>query len=226
MRIAQLLIISALILQSCGGGGDDAPPPPLPLEIGSFKLLFPENNQLCTLGTDVSEGMISIPFRWNEAENATSYKLEIFEQGGTKTYEETVSTNAADVVITRGTQFNWKVTASLDQKELESDDIWNFYTEGTSVNSHVPFPAKITVTDNLDNSIDIIWEGSDLDDDIVSYDVSIGTESNPPALLLETTETSVLDYSIMYDTLYYLEIITLDTQGNRSISTKKFNFRS
>lgn len=51
-----------------------------------------------------------------------------------------------------------------------------FYTEGVSVSNHAPFPASITLEDNKDGTINISWEASDLDNDILKYKVYLGSQ--------------------------------------------------
>lgn len=222
MKLIRLLIITAIIFQSCSSGGDDGP---APIVLGAFDLVFPDNNEVCTEGTDVGNDMISIPFRWNGSANASSYNIEVTDESG-QTYNATATSNSVDITLPKGTQFTWKVTATLDALALPSNETWSFYSEGITADNHTPFPATIVLTDNQDGTINISWMGSDIDDDIDAYDIKLGTTDNPPTILDNTTNTSIQNQSINYDTVYYLEVITKDQRGNSSTSKKQFNFKS
>ncbi|MBQ4818723.1 hypothetical protein [Aquimarina sp. MMG016] len=222
MKLIRLLIIIAIIFQSCSSGGDDGP---APIVLGAFDLVFPDNNEVCTEGTDVGNDMVSIPFRWNNSANASSYNIEVRDENG-QTYNASATSNSVDIALPKGTQFTWKVTATLDALALPSNETWSFYSEGITADNHIPFPATITLTDNQDGTINISWIGSDLDNDIDAYDVKLGTSDNPPTILSNTQDVSIQNQSINYDTVYYLEIITKDQKGNSSKSKKRFNFKS
>jgi len=230
MRLLNIIIASALIvLTSCGGGGDDGPPvtppPPTPAELGTFSLVFPENNKVCTEGDDVGTDMITILFRWGASANATSYTIEVTQDTGEK-FEATSTSTSAPLTIPKGTQFTWDVTAVLANDTKASNSGFNFYSEGITESNHTPFPASITLEDNMDGTINIIWSGSDVDNDIENYDVMLGTTPEPNTVLENTTVTRIDNQSITYDTVYYLNVITTDQLGNTSNSKKQFNFKN
>ncbi|MCK8522473.1 hypothetical protein M0D21_12890 [Aquimarina sp. D1M17] len=217
-----IFFIVVITLQSCGGSDDS----PAPLELGSFSLLFPINNEICTEGAEITNDMVSIPFNWGIADNATSYVIEVTNTKTGEKYEENTSTNSGDVIVPKGIQFTWKVTAYLNGESKDSNDIWNFYSEGITTSNHIPFPAKITLQDNKNSTINILWEGLDLDNDIDGYDIYMQNSLNSgnPELIQSTSETSILNFTITYDVVYDLEIITKDKNGNTSSSKRTFKF--
>ncbi|HEY0667793.1 MAG TPA: hypothetical protein VGD22_06430, partial [Sphingobacteriaceae bacterium] len=100
--------------------------------------------------------------------------------------------------------------------------VWKFYNSGPGVTAYAPFPAEILspamgqVVTPISGKITLDWEGSDVDGDIINYDVYIGTGSTP-ALLKEKLTASVLsDVSVNSNTTYYWKIITRDSKGNTS----------
>lgn len=224
MKFIKILIILTVILQSCskddGGGG------PAPVELGAFALTFPNNNEVCTEGTSVSAAIVSIPFSWNASENAASYRVEVIQSDNNQTFEATTTGTSTDIDLPKGTQFTWKVIAVVNDKTKESDAVFSFYSEGATENNHIPFPAEITLTNNGGGSIDISWQGSDLDDDITGYDVRLGTSANLTTIASNTTETNLPNRTILLNTDYTLEVVTKDSQGNNSVSKKRFNFKN
>lgn len=224
MRILKyIFVILAVILQSCGGS-DDSPAPPAPIELGAFNLTFPDNNEVCTEGVDISNDMVEIPFRWTTSENAVSYKIEVTNTETGQKHETTSSTNSGEVVLPKGTQFTWKVIAVAGDKTKDSNADWNFYSQGLSTSNHIPFPASITLEDNKDGTINVSWQGSDLDNDIANYQVYFGESESAASLISETLETRISNQGIQYGTTYFLNIITIDQNGNTSSSKKEFKF--
>ncbi len=229
-HLQYIFIILTLTIQSCGGGDDAAGPNPNPnpgtdLSLGDFELIFPINNTICTEGTEVSETTTSIPFRWSVSENATSYKIEVINSSNGDKTENTATTNSTNIDLPKGTQFTWNVIAILDSDSKPSKENWNFYSEGITVSNHVPFPAKITLQDNKDGSINVSWTSTDLDNDIDMYEVFLQEGTNR-TLIAETKETVINGVRISYDTIYSLEVITKDKQGNSSSSKREFRFKN
>ncbi|PKV49412.1 hypothetical protein ATE84_1434 [Aquimarina sp. MAR_2010_214] len=215
-----ILILITLVVQACNTSDDVAN---LGSELGDFNLVFPENGKICTEGTNVSNDIVSIPFRWSTSNNATSYKIEVITQKKEQKFEATVTTNSIEIDIPKGDQFTWNVIAVKESSSKQSNETWSFYSEGMTTSDHIPFPATITLTDNKDSTITILWEASDIDNDIDKYEVYIDT-SKSTSTLIKTTENTTLKYPIDYDTIYYIQIITLDKKGNSSISKKEFKF--
>lgn len=222
MKLAIKLILVGILLASCGGKDNDTPTPIIEKELGSFNLIFPDNNLICTEGEDNGTDGVNIEFQWSASTNATSYELEITNQETNSIDNRTVNTTSATIGLPKGTQFSWTVTAVLGEKNLESN-AWNFYSEGTSTENFAPFPAEITVSDNNDGTVTVSWVGEDLDDDLANYDVFIGTTENMELILESTTDLSTI-YSITSGQQYIIEIISTDNNDNTSTSRTFFTF--
>ncbi|MEO9481124.1 MAG: fibronectin type III domain-containing protein [Maribacter dokdonensis] len=222
MRLAIKLILAGILVASCGGKDNDTTTPPIEKELGSFNLIFPDNNLICTEGEDNGTDGVNIEFQWSASSNATSYDLEITNQENNSTDSRTVNANSLEVGLPKGTQFSWKVTAILEDKSLASDT-WNFYSEGTSTENFAPFPAEITVSDNNDGTVTVSWIGEDLDNDIVNYDVYIGVFGNLE-LILENTTNLNTNYSITEGEQYHVQVISKDSNDNTSTSQTYFTF--
>ena len=222
MRLAIKLILAGILVASCGGKDNDTTTPPIEKELGSFNLIFPDNNLICTEGEDNGTDGVNIEFQWSASSNATSYDLEITNQENNSTDSRTVNANSLEVGLPKGTQFSWKVTAILEDKSLASDT-WNFYSEGTSTENFAPFPAEITVSDNNDGTVTVSWIGEDLDNDIVNYDVYIGVFGNLE-LILENTTNLNTNFSITVGEQYHVQVISKDRNDNTSTSQTYFTF--
>ncbi|SEB85620.1 hypothetical protein SAMN05192540_1726 [Maribacter dokdonensis] len=222
MRLAIKLILAGILVASCGGKDNDTTTPPIEKELGSFNLIYPDNNLICTEGEDNGTDGVNIEFQWSASSNATSYDLEITNQENNSTDSRTVNANSLEVGLPKGTQFSWKVTAILEDKSLASDT-WNFYSEGTSTENFAPFPAEITVSDNNDGTVTVSWIGEDLDNDIVNYDVYIGVFGNLE-LILENTTNLNTNFSITVGEQYHVQVISKDSNDNTSTSQTYFTF--
>ncbi|WP_428743056.1 hypothetical protein [Tenacibaculum sp.] len=223
MRKLIFILFTQLILTSCGGGGSEDPIPSEP-ELGAFELVFPENNTLCTEGTKISDNEVSIPLKWSNSTNATSYEVVLTNTESGNRIEKITNMNFMNITLPKATKFSWNVVAIRQDNVKQSNNTWNFYTEGVSTSNHAPFPASITLKDNKDSTINISWVASDLDNDILKYKVYLG-ESKDTVELIKETESSIIEkQSIDYNTIYFLKIVVLDKNGNSSSSTKEFRF--
>lgn len=98
------------------------------------------------------------------------------------------------------------------------------YMSRLGVMSYTPFPATITaplfgakVTASA-GSVSLTWSGSDVDNDIVGYDVYLGTAAIPPLYKTNITDSFLNNVSASSNTTYYWKVITKDSQGNTSDS--------
>jgi len=117
--------------------------------------------------------------------------------------------------------YKWYVI-SIKGSRTEESETWQFYNAGPGVQSYAPFPAAILAPSMAQpipttNSVILQWTGSDVDADIVGYDVYFGTIETPSLLLSEliTNETTV---DVSSNTIYYWKVITKDSLGNTSDS--------
>lgn len=224
MKTILKIFISVFILSSCGGGKDNPPEPePEAKELGAFNLVFPDNNLICTEGIDVGTEEVSIGFLWSESANATSYDIQITNQETSEIINQSSTAPEKTVTLKKNTQYSWEITAKLNEV-TKTSTVWNFYTEGIAVENYAPFPAEISFTDNSNGTVNISWVGSDLDDDIQSFDVYLGTEPEPNIYLTDTELVEIVNYEITTNIVYYIKIVTKDAAGNSSTSKALFTF--
>ena len=194
-------------------------------ELGSFNLLFPDNNLICTEGKDLTNDEISITFMWSVSENATSYTIEIVNQDTNEVINTSSNSTSKSVALPRDTQSSWSVEANLDDITKESSQ-WNFYSEGTAQENFAPFPATITDTNLSNDFVEISWKGSDLDNDIASYDLYFGSDPEDLEFIVsKTSDEGSSSQPIIYNTDYTIQVITKDELGNTSISQKVINYQ-
>ena len=116
--------------------------------------------------------------------------------------------------------------------ETTASETWLFYNSGFQT-TYAPFPAEIiepkvgsTVLRDINNDILLSWNGADVDNDIVGFEIYISTENPPEELLFSlgsgATTTKV---AVATNTVYYWRVVTKDAEGNSSDSGV-FDFRA
>ena len=188
-------------------------------------LSLPNNNEACTTGTIVSGTLSSIVFKWSASQNAESYDVTIknLETGAVTTQ----STTALELSVTlaRNTPYSWFVTAKSSKiATTTQSDIWKFYNAGEALSSYAPFPADM-VTPKMGQritptagKISLDWTGSDVDNDILNYDIYFGATATPVLLKANQTDSALPDVTVNAASTYYMKIITRDSKGNTSDS--------
>ncbi|EHQ26879.1 hypothetical protein [Mucilaginibacter paludis] len=216
-------LVFILLLAGCGKKdvSDNTPTglPPL-----TSTLVFPAQNALCISGSVISAGQSSIAFKWTAAENADSYDITIKNLLTGLITTQTVNQPQADVVLLRNTPYSWFITSkSTKSSSTAKSDVWKFYNSGSGVIAYAPFPADNLIPalgqtiSSTNNKVTLSWTGSDIDNDIASYDVYFGTLSVPTLYKKDITTASV-DVSVTPATKYYWKVITKDAVGNTSES--------
>jgi hypothetical protein len=217
------IILTLLLIVSCSK--DEGNPNP-----SVTSLIFPDNNQECNQGIDVSgTNQSTVTFRWTASTKTDSYDVLVKNLNTQSIASHNSLTNELPINIEKGTPFSWYVISkNMEVLETAQSDTWKFYNAGDPIASYAPFPADLispamastlvgVTTQNLS------WSGSDIDNDIVSYDVFIDTV-NPPLMLAGNTASSNLDVSVNTGNTYYWRVVTKDSQGNNSQS-EIFQFR-
>lgn len=188
-------------------------------------LSLPANNEACTSGTPVSSTLSSIVFKWTASQNAESYDLTIknLETGVTTTQ----STTALELPVTlaRNMPYSWSVTAKSSKIATTAvSDVWKFYNVGEATSAFAPFPADM-VTPKMAaritpvaGKINLDWTGSDVDNDILNYDIYLGTTATPALLKPAQVDSALPDVTVTAGNTYYWKVITRDNKGNTSDS--------
>jgi hypothetical protein len=231
MKIVQKLAIlfaASILVTGCGGGdGGPSEPEPKP-DPRAATLIFPDNNSECTEGTILSDTESTVNFQWSAAENTDSYTLRLRNLDTDITQQLNSNTNELAVRLTRGTPYSWSVISKANGTSVTAESTtWRFYNAGPGITNYSPFPAddpspKSGASVNA-GTITLSWVGSDLDNDIVSYEIVMDT-SNPPVTSQGTTEQMNFEVQVNAGSTYYWQVITNDAAGNSSLS-EVFQFK-
>lgn len=223
MKQLAYLIGGLIMLTGCGksGGGKGDTPVPQP---GKLALLAPAQNELCTQGSVISTTQSTVTLKWAAFNGASTYELAIknLEDGTVKS--QTTSSTQADATLDRNQPYSWSVISrSASNAVLAKSDTWRFYNAGPSIVDYAPFPAEIispsinqVITVN-NGKVNLKWNATDVDNDILNYDIYLG-ESQPPALVQTGITTTTVDINVVAGKTYYWKIVTRDAKGNTSDS--------
>lgn len=230
------MIFTLTLLFSCSSGGVDGgnttPPPPPPSQEPptAATLTFPDNNQECTTGIEVNATQSSVTFTWNVSSNTDSYDLRLKNLDTSTSLTFSSNTNQIEITLFKGTPYSWYVISKSNSVTLTAESAtWKFYNAGDPVQSYAPFPADLVAPDmgaNLTgvSMVTLEWSGSDIDDDIVSYDIYFDTTSPPTTQLGGTQTVTTIDAPVSAGNAYYWRVIITDSEGNNSES-EIFEFR-
>lgn len=205
----------------------DPPKPP-----ASTKLIFPQNNSECTTGTATGPTTSLVEFRWQKALNTDTYELRATNLNTNTTQTVSTSSLSAKLPLQKGALYTWLVNSkNASVLQVTTSQTWHFYNAGFE-SSYAPFPAEIitpelgeSVFKDINNEVNLSWSGSDVDNDIESYELYFSTERPPTALIATiTTGTTNRKVTVEGDTVYYWKVITNDSEGNTSDSGI-FDFR-
>ncbi|MEL6917800.1 MAG: hypothetical protein AAFO99_08725 [Bacteroidota bacterium] len=228
--IYKIALLNVLFLVACGGGGDDSPEPPPPVPAPSATtLIFPEDNTECNEGQIINDTQSSVTFRWNASQNTDSYEVVIRDLNNGNITRRSVTATEAPIAILRGTPYAWSVISVANgTTETASSSESRFFNQGPGVENYAPFPALAVSpfrgeTIASSTTVNLEWSGSDVDNDIISYEVFFGIDAEP-ITSLGSTEELTIDVSVTPGQIYFWRVITTDSAGNTSQS-EIFQFR-
>ena len=234
----RLNILLLVVLTACGGGSDEPggsspdpdPDPVIPAPSAST-LVFPDNNSECTTGELVTDTRSRVLFQWTASENTDSYEVNLLNLNTSSSSKITSNTNSVNITLDRGTPYEWFVVSRANgTNETASSVSWRFYNEGPGIANYAPFPAEV-ISPSRGSSIDssgtvtLQWQGNDVDNDIVEFEVYFGTD--PAAgTLIDTVSENTLEVNVAtgQGIVYYWKILSRDSAGNTSDSDI-FQFR-
>lgn len=224
MKKISVVVLISLIFNCSNEPVDQNPNP------GAASLIFPDNNQECNQGVDgpgLNQSIVT--FRWDASANTDSYTVMLKNLVTQSTTSHSSGTNELAIAILKGTPYSWYIISENSEVvETAQSPTWKFYNAGEPIESYAPFPADLVapamgstltgITDQL-----LSWQGDDIDNDIVSYDVYFDTAS-PPGSLEGNTSAMSMNVTVAGGNTYYWRVVTHDGQGNNSQS-EIFEFR-
>jgi hypothetical protein len=219
-KLNYIYIALALLAVGCGGAGNSSDPTPDPPT--KTLLISPEKDAVCNQGTVISATQSSVTLKWNAATNTDSYDVAVKNLlTGLSTTQSTTQTQLA-VTLSTNTPYSWTVTSkSTKVTTTAASDTWKFYNAGPGTVSYAPYPAELLTPKNgeavapVNGNVTLTWKGSDVDNDIVSYDVYLSNLPTPALYKSDVTATT-LDVPAKPDC--YWRIVTKDSKGNTSDS--------
>lgn len=133
-----------------------------------------------------------------------------------------ISNLTQTVTLEKGKAYYWRVK-SIDSKNASSaySSTNSFYTEGVAVSNHIPFiPQMLSPTNNSTisgTSTTLKWSGSDVDvNDILSFDVYLGTEANPTTKIINNKTVTSYDATLQATKIYYWKVVVRDNKGGET----------
>ena len=214
----KLIVLFFIFLFSCG-------PDPIPDPQAVF-LLAPENFNNCTSASRINNVEREVTFRWTAALFAESYELIVQNTINQEIFLSSTAMLNESLILPGGSTYQWFVRSKSSLTPVTADSSsWQFYLEGDPTLSHFPFPANLITPENnttvvlTGNTFLLEWQGNDLDNDIVFYDLYLG--KNPNQLFLTQSEIELTQFSVTLesDSIYYWQIITHDKSQNQSKSS-------
>ena len=228
-----IFLMAGLI--ACGGSSDDpgpTTPDPDPIPTPSAAaLVFPEDNSECNEGEILNDTQSRVVFQWSSSENTDSYEVNLKDLSTNNFFRTVSNTNSVAITLKRGNPYEWFVVSRAEgTNETATSATWRFYNAGPGIANYAPFPAVAIspprgASINSSGTVTLEWEGSDIDNDLVEYEVYFGTDAAADTLLGTVSENTVdASVSTGQGIVYYWRILSRDSAGNSSFS-EIFEFR-
>lgn len=231
IRIVKILaaLLAIGTLTSCPGGKDrpdDIDPTGVP---SKATLVFPDKNLECTEGTVVNDIQSTVIFQWQASSNTDSYEVNLKNLDTNTSTTTNSNTNEVSITLDRNTPYEWFVISKSNGNDATANsDIWRFYNQGAGVTNYAPFPASVVSptrgqTLSSAGTVNLEWQGNDVDNDLVEFEVFFGTSSDPTVSVGVTVQSSMSTTTSTGQT-YYWRVISKDDFGNTSES-EIFDFK-
>lgn len=200
-----------------GGGGTTTKIP------GKATLLTPAQNSICISGTGTSTTESMVTFTWTATANTDAYDIVYKNLLLGTSITQTVTAATATVSLLRNTPYSWYISSkTYDSSTTTQSDTWKFYNSGAGIVSYAPFPAEIIdpAYGQLINAsvVNLHWKGTSVDNNIVGYNVYLGTTTTPPVFKPLLTDDFINAVPVNRNTTYYWHVVTVDANGNYSDS--------
>lgn len=209
------------------GGGPD--PTPEAKDPEAAKLVEPLKDEECNQGNNISDTESLVTFEWNKSENTDEYTLVIKNLLDDSTRNIKVTDTKKEETLLRGVPYSWHIISkSSTSTKTATSEKWKFYNAGIGIENYAPFPAELVspaMGSLTKQTVALSWNGSDIDNDIDSYDVYLDKINPPKTLNTNNTASSTTDINLDANTVYYWMIVTKDKQGNNS-NSQIFEFRT
>ena len=216
-----------IFIWSCGGDTPtpNPPKPPVIPKPDAVALSLPADNSACLKGALETGSTSILTFTWNKGNNAESYKLEIINLITKQTTTYTTSNLTFNVALVVNTPYSWQVV-SVNKSGTATSLVWKFYLSGEPSSNYAPFPAELTtpasgtvIDANKATTLEVTlaWNGSDVDNDIVSYALYLDNKDASTQVVVSQTGTTAKQ-TLQSGKTYYWKVVTTDKANNKSTS--------
>lgn len=221
-----LILASQLLYYNCSnsddGSSNNAPP-------GMATLVFPDNAEECTEGSNFTETESDILFEWGATANTTNYQVVLTNLNTQETSQFESNTAELSIRVLRATPYSWYVVSRNSTPITAQSSTWTFYNAGEATTAYAPFPAAVVApamgaTLNTTTSVFLEWNSSDVDDDVAHHDVFFGTTNPPTTTIGEAIVEQRINTAVTSGNTYYWSVVTTDATGNTSTS-RVFSFK-
>ncbi len=203
MRTILLLIFGVLFI---GCKKKNVPKPP-----GVATLVFPHKDSECTTGRDINQSTSEVEFKWMASDHTETYDLRVTNLNTNVTQTINTAAISAKLPIAKGEPFSWFVRSKNTKGTASaSSETWRFYNAGY-LTTYAPFPAEniepkngTSIFKDINNEVALEWRGSDIENDIVSYELYFATTSPPEVLIASPLAgTNTEEVSVASNMTYY-----------------------
>ena len=185
----------------------------------------PLKNETCFTGVILSSTKNSVNFKWQPANYTDNYELVVTNLITNEIVSLKSTSTSLVVDLNRNTPYSWFVNSLNKNSIATKSEVWKFYNAGEALTNYAPYPAEIIapkMNEQLtlgSGSVNLLWSGLDVDNDISNYKIYFGTLATPPLFKTNlVSEGSSIRVTISSNTTYFWKIITTDKQGNSSES--------
>jgi hypothetical protein len=228
--LSGMLLLGGVSCSKDSGGGEGPDPDPTPVVAtpGKATLVSPANNKTC----EQVNGAGEVFFSWEESTDTDSYDLKIVNlntQGVTN--RNNIEATGKGVSLLKGVPYSWQIISKNSGTKITFSDTWKFYLAGDGVANYAPFPAVFespapgSTVQPVDGKITISWEGSDPDEDNLTYTLYIDTVDGQQETADELKDMSASSTEVIVEAgaIYYWRVVTSD--GVNTSSSITYTFR-
>jgi hypothetical protein len=226
METVRIYILAALvcIIASCSKKAEQIKPAEMKPAVKAL-LVSPDNNAACVTGVNPTPTQSTVKFSWQNGERTDTTTLVIKNLlTGAAIVKYNVNTNT-EVLLPLNTPYSWWIISKSNKVNTAvSSEAWKFYNAGAASTNYAPFPPDAVMpllgekVSASNGKIVLQWETTDIDKDVITYDVYFGTNSSTPDMVKSNLTTKLFEVNVILNTLYYWKITARDSKGNTSTS--------
>ena len=200
----------------------------IPVDPQAAILTAPSNNETCLDGISINDTQSNVELLWSAAQDALSYEVVITNLMTQTSQTYASSVNALTVSLIKAEPYLWSVKSIGEEgSNPATSDEWRFYLAGDAITNYAPFPSVLliprsgaNVTLDINSLVILNWTCSDVDDDLVTFEVYLDeVDATTKINELEYQESEVAyEVEVESGKVYYWKIIAIDSNGNQSSS--------